>query len=180
MLDLETMGTQPGALLLSIGAVRFNPNDTSYVLDREAQFQKFHVGIEPTSAEAYGLTVEVNTALWWMHDDQQAARASLAALEQTDLATALEGFAQWAQLEPFDAIWGNSASFDCGLLSAAYAKVGMERPWKFWQERCYRTLKGLAPEVKVPELEGVPHNALYDATRQALHLQAIYRAYGVR
>lgn len=171
MLDLETMGTRPGALLLSIGAVRFNP------WGRELG-EKFHVGIEMQSAHASGMTIEASTLQWWMHDDRQPARTALEALEKIDLFTALEGFSMWCAEAPFDAIWGNSAAFDCGLLKAAYELTGIETPWKFWHERCYRTLRGVAPEVSIPATEGVAHDALADAVRQAAHTQAIYRAFG--
>ena len=65
-------------------------------------------------------------------------------------------------------IWGNGSDFDNTILLAAYDATFIEAPWKFWNNRCYRTLKGLAPEVKLTRI-GIYHNALDDAKTQALH-----------
>ena len=178
MLDLETMGTRPGALLLSIGAVRFDPYAPfDPTAPDETKFERFHVGITMESCTLFDLTIEPGTLQWWMHTDRRSAWEELEMLEKVDLPTALDAFSQWLGQTPFDAIWGNSASFDCGLLLAAYQKVGLDAPWKFWHERCYRTLRSLAPQVAIPQTAGTAHNALADAIREAAHTQAIYRWY---
>jgi len=50
----------------------------------------------------------------------------------------------------------------------------MERPWYFWNDRCYRTMKSLYPQIPM-ERDGVHHNALDDAISQARHLMAILK-----
>jgi exodeoxyribonuclease VIII len=45
-------------------------------------------------------------------------------------------------------------------------------PWNFWDDRCYRTVKRFAPDIKM-NFSGVKHHALADARHQALHLQRI-------
>ncbi len=169
MVDLETMGRFPGAALLSIGAVRFDPYDV------EAPIDRFHVGIALASNKTLGLEFDPETIAWWMHDDRQPARSSLEALEKVDIHTALFAFAEWCAQAPVTGIWGNAASFDCGLLAAAYRKAMIDVPWEFWQERCYRTVKNLLT-VPLPPREGPAHNALADALVQAQHLQQLYRA----
>jgi exodeoxyribonuclease VIII len=44
--------------------------------------------------------------------------------------------------------------------------------WEFWKDKCYRTVKGMYPDVKM-ERSGTHHNALDDAFYQTLHLIAI-------
>jgi 3' exoribonuclease, RNase T-like len=173
MLDIETMGTTPGSAILSIGATRFDPRAADKGVER------FHVGIDLESSQSWGFTFGASTVQWWLHDDRAAARTAMANLEKVDVTTALEGFGLWVRQDPLEGIWGNAASFDCGLLRAAYEKIGMDVPWRFWQERCYRTLKGIANVPIPPAEEGVAHDALFDATRQAAHLCTIYNALGL-
>ena len=67
-----------------------------------------------------------------------------------------------------EGVWGNGASFDNVLLATAYKRLGMETPWPFWKDRCFRTMKNVC---KVDHsFEGTAHNALDDARSQAQHL----------
>ena len=45
-------------------------------------------------------------------------------------------------------VWGNGATFDNVILSNAFAACNIERPWSYKSDRCYRTLKSFAPDVK--------------------------------
>ena len=71
-------------------------------------------------------------------------------------------------------LWGNGASFDNAILSTAYELCELEtvQPWRFYNDRCYRTVKSLYPEVAMVRT-GTYHNALDDAESQALHLLAM-------
>jgi inhibitor of KinA sporulation pathway (predicted exonuclease) len=63
-------------------------------------------------------------------------------------------------------IWGNGANFDNPLLACAYEAVDVKPYYKFWNERCYRTVKNQYPDIKL-ERTGTYHNALDDARSQA-------------
>jgi hypothetical protein len=168
MLDIETLGRTPGAIVLSIGAVKFDP----YVLNsRESldTLDKFRVVIDPTT-DPQG-TMDPVTVQWWMHDDRQPARAQLHAHEAVDLYSALMGFAEWFG-ETSLPTWGNSAAFDNAILRAAFERSHIACPFMWWDDRCYRTIKALHKQYPIPEY-GVPHEALSDAVRQAWHLQTI-------
>ena len=165
MLDLETLSTANNALILSIGAVKFDPHG-------EGLDEKFHVAIDPHSAQAAGLHISASTVLWWMEPDRADARHELLKHTQVDLATALDGFATWMGA-PLP-VWGNGAAFDNVILRSAYEAIGLTCPWDFWDDRCYRTLKNLNLKVKL-ERSGTHHNALDDACTQAEHLQRMLR-----
>lgn len=168
MIDLETMGTLPGASILSIGAARFTLDPEEPIADT------FHVGIELESCEAYGLKPSSSTILWWMDAERAEARAAYAALPKVDLESALFEFSNWVGDNETTQFWGNSAAFDLGLLSHAYRLLRLPTPWPFWNERCYRTVKNLWP---VPmERVGTHHSALDDAISQAEHLRQIMQA----
>jgi exodeoxyribonuclease VIII len=161
MLDLETFGNGNDAVIASIGAVKFNETE---ILD------EFHVGVDPASCQALGLKMDASTIIWWLHPDRTEAREQLLALERVDLASALVGFNDWIG-EPLP-IWGNGSTFDNVILRSAYRAAGIEYPAPFWLDRCYRTVKALAPGIQLVR-EGTHHDACDDARCQAKHLQAI-------
>lgn len=158
MLDLETMGTSSNAAIIAIGAVRFDAT----VRD------KFYCAIDLSDCVKNGLEMNPDTVMWWMRQSD-AARAQFENPDH-DLVAALDAFRQWAGDDPI--IWGNGADFDNAILANAYKKTGQEPPWRFWNNRCYRTMKSLKPDIKM-ERTGTHHNALDDAASQAEHLMRI-------
>lgn len=165
MLDLETWGNGNKAVIVSIGACKFNGDEIT---------DQFHVGVDPASCQAFGLDVDADTILWWMDPQQDAARAEWLKLERIDLPSALLGFEMWAKTGPsIVSIWGNGATFDNVILRSACKATGIGYPVKFWQDQCYRTMKYLTPNCPM-QREGTLHNALDDAISQAKHLQRIW------
>ena len=164
MVDIETLGTAPGSVIVSIGAVKFGNGGI------QSQFIRH---IHPASCERAGLTCDAATALWWLKQSEDA-RGALLTNQKTavQLEQALLDFMAWLN-ELGDIrqrfIWGNGASFDCTVLAAAYRACHISLPWRYSGERCYRTVKALHPEVPM-ERQGTHHDALDDATSQALHL----------
>ena len=159
MLDLETLSTEPNAAIVAIGAAKF---------DAAGVHSKFYVCIDPTDSERYGRHISASTVQWWMHSDRDVARDQAFLQDNIDLYSALDGFSQWFGAESMP-VWGNGAGFDNVLLSSSYKAVGFDQPWKFWDDRCYRTIKNLAPSIEL-ERVGTYHNAVDDAESQALHL----------
>ncbi len=90
--------------------------------------------------------------------------------------TAIHQLSEWIS-HHFDKdvvkIWGNGADFDNVILTSAYKRNDLELPWRYTNNRCYRTLKSLYPEIKL-ERSGTHHNALDDAISQANHLMSIF------
>lgn len=163
MLDIETLGTRNDAAILSIGAVKFNPF-TRTISD------SFYVAIDPESCVSLGLTTDIKTIMWWMADDRTSARVQMMSESRVNLPEALYGFVDWfGEDKP---VWGNGATFDNVLISSAFTACAIDRPWKYWNDRCYRTLKAMAPHAKLAR-EGTYHNALDDAISQAKHMQKI-------
>lgn len=159
MIDLETMGNGSFAAIVSIGAVEFTEDG----LGRE-----FYENVELESSTKYGMQIEPATVLWWMQQDDDA-RNALRGYRAT-LPEALERLTGYlVQIGGANDIclWGNGATFDNVILRNAYKLVGMEAPWGFWNDRCYRTLKAMNKSVAVPGRGGVHHHALDDAKYQA-------------
>jgi exodeoxyribonuclease VIII len=176
MIDLETWSTQPNALIVSIGACVFDPKGSDVG-------ERFHVAIEPRSMP--GRHIDTSTILWWMSAEHTAAREAWLAERKVDAYSALTGLSRWVRDQQIAAesteevkVWGNGAAFDNVILASAYRDLGIEPFWSYWNDRCYRTLKALAPQVRI-QRSGTHHNSLDDAVDQARHLQRIRSVLGL-
>lgn len=162
MLDLETLGNGPNSVILSIGGVKFGPNGLG---------EEFYRVVDAQSCIDSGLQMDVSTILWWMEQGDEA-RAEFKR-KGANLGAALLDFRQFCGGGSDDLrVWGDGAAFDNAILANAYKKTNIERPWKFWNDRCYRTAKNLFPDVPFVRV-GTGHNALDDAKSQAQHLISI-------
>lgn len=166
MIDLETLGTVADAVILSIGAVKFDLNSDS--MDDAA----FYASISLDSNQEAGRKFSEDTVLWWLSQSEEA-RAVFHEPKQS-LGGALEDFCLWFGDAKF--IWSNGADFDIPMINHALRSFGMDAPWDFWNARCVRTYKNL-PGTKDIKVAANPlkHNALQDAITQVHLVQAIQR-----
>ena len=193
MLDLETLGKGSHAAIWTIGAVKFDPMHCAETIEELMDTtEKFHVRVTMESAFARG-RADHSTIKWWMQTLQNEPRENILKMPQVDLIEALDGFKEWFGItsESFDGeggkewikddkpVWGNGATFDNVILSNAFAACNIERPWSYKSDRCYRTFKSLAPDVKPIDV-GVAHGALDDALAQAWHMQRIVKHLGLK
>ena len=172
MLDLETFGNTTESVIVAIGAVKFEPHANTRRYPAKLDDDGFYVNVCPRDCQNYGLEISADTVLWWL-DQSAEAREAITKPEKIPLKDALSQFSDWL---PDDAVvWGNGSDFDNALLARAYEKTGLKVPWSFRNNRCYRTIKNLLPNIKI-QREGNHHNALDDAKSQALHLTTILRS----
>lgn len=160
MLDLETLDSGSTAAVVSIGAIAFNR-------DQVFKDDTFYAAIDMEDAAKYG-TISAATMRWWLQQSDPARDKLITGVEK--LSVALERFAGYVR--GADGVWGFGATFDNVILRNAYNKVGFACPWHYRQDRCFRTLSQLVPVVW-PGRVGVHHNALDDATTQAIVAQQI-------
>ena len=163
MLDLETMGNGPQAAIAAIGAVEFD-------LDAGELGEQFYTVVDLESSVEAGGLMDASTVLWWMQQSDEAR--SVFSRPGERIAHALGLFSIWLRScgdQDEVRVWGNSSAFDNVVLAEAYRRSGFVAPWSWWNNRCYRTVKKLHPEIEM-ERTGVHHNALDDAVSQARHL----------
>ena len=164
MLDIETLGTDPGAAILSIGAVAFDENGPTGAT--------FHRQIRLTSCQTAGLEIDAETLAWWL-DQDDAAKGVLTGGE--DLETVLGEFIEWYRDYNPSEVWANSPSFDCAILEAAFEAVGRREPWTYYEQRDVRTIRNLPAAVAL-DRTGIEHDALDDAMHQAREVAATLEA----
>ncbi len=172
MIDTETMGKNPDAAVVSIGAVFF---DLQTCTLGPTFLQTIHLG----SAVAHGGTMDAGTVLWWLRQPEEARHGVCFGGRAIDVV--LGEFAAWivqtcrlSDARP----WGNSDFFDIPKVESAYTRLGMTVPWYWTNVRDFRTVRNLNPQVAYdPKAKGDgAHNALVDAQFQAEHLFAIKRS----
>ena len=161
MLDLETMSVRSNASIASIGAVKFEVG--TGIVD------KFYRTIDLRTCKAVGLHVDPETVGWWNKQSKEARQALLK--DNVSLNQALDDFTEWFGRSSLPT-WGNGAGFDSVIMENAFAACNMKRPWRPWEDRCYRTIKSII-QVPADERQGVYHNALDDALHQTRHLLKI-------
>jgi len=166
MIDLETMGTRPTAPIVSIGAVAF---------DATGIHDKFYANVDLTSAVAAGGILDPSTVMWWMSQSDESRAALLVKDDQYSVVGALSALSAWGDWGKVAGVWGNGATFDNVILRETYYRAAVPCPWPFWNDRCYRTIKTIYPNVELVR-SGTHHNALDDARTQAEHLIEINAA----
>lgn len=170
MLDIETLGTDPGNdVILSMAAVKF---------DSEAIYEgdTFYEEISTKSCNEYDMGNEdEDTKDWWENNEATYTR------DGRPLPEVLRKFSKWTPNGSYY-LWSKGPSFDCAFIQKAYNKCESvdKKPWKFWNERDVRTREytfelnhnGSSPEPD--SLEGTDHDPVYDVKKQALGVQISY------
>ncbi len=181
ILDLETLGIDKDAHIVSIGAVKFNldgNDDFLNLASASAKDRQFYVELRLDELNG---DIDGRTLSWWFQQNAEARKTFLPNSDQVRLPVALLKFNTF--VETGQNIWGNGATFDNVIIKDAYNRVGgVEPKWNFRQDLDVRTIQYLALK-KVPDLYtdefkklGVEHHALSDAIREVLLIQRCYRA----
>ncbi len=177
MVDLETMGKKPGAPIVSMGAVFFDP--ASGKIGAE-----YYQVISLESSMSFGARPDASTILWWLKQSPEA-RSAIVVDDTVGLVEALEQFLDFIAENAANGsknvqLWGNGSSFDCSLLEEAFELADTPFPIPHWNYRDVRTVVelgkavGLNSRYDIP-FEGDQHNALADARHQVKYVSAIWQ-----
>lgn len=169
MVDLETLSNTSNALIVAIGAVRFD--------GRQVSNDKFYTIINAKSAQRVGGHIDAGTVMWWLQQSEKA-RTAILSQDALPIEAGLKAFAEWIRKSPLQGIWGNGSDFDNVILRSAYESINWVAPWAYGQNRCYRTIKNLNHGIPFVH-GGTAHDALEDAVAQAKHLCEILTKLGI-
>ena len=171
MVDIESMGNTSNSAIISIGAVKFD-------ISTGKTGDEFYTIIDLQSCLDIGLTMDASTVLWWMQQSDEARKEFTK--EAVPIEKALEDFSKFFNDANYE-VWGNSARFDLGLLNDAYNKLKKPIPWKYYNERCVRTLvsfnRTIKKEYPVPENT---HNAIIDCYYQIGYCSQIWKTLKIK
>ncbi|EOZ6513901.1 3'-5' exoribonuclease [Escherichia coli] len=171
MIDLETMGKNPDAPIISIGAIFFDPQTG----DMGPEFSK------TIDLETAGGVIDRDTIKWWLKQSREAQSAIMTdEIPLDDALLQLREFIDENSGEFFVQVWGNGANFDNTILRRSYERQGIPCPWRYYNDRDVRTIVELGKAIDfdartdIP-FEGERHNALDDARYQAKYVSAIWQ-----
>ncbi|CAK1206122.1 TPA: exonuclease [Escherichia coli] len=171
MIDLETMGKNPDAPIISIGAIFFDPQTG----DVGPEFSK------TIDLETAGGVIDRDTIKWWLKQSREAQSAIMTdEIPLDDALLQLREFIDENSGEFFVQVWGNGANFDNTILRRSYERQGITCPWRYYNDRDVRTIvelgKAIDFDARTPiPFEGERHNALDDARYQAKYVSAIWQ-----
>jgi hypothetical protein len=169
MVDLETMAVSPNAVILTLGAVHFNPYGTGYS-------DKIYFRINIDDQDALNREVDPSTLDWWSKQDPTIMEEAFSSDNRLPLVDAIDQFHKFAW--GCSAFWAHGSCFDIVILENIYRQLGKPVPWNYWQIRDTRTLFDLGFDPDMPK--GGKHDALEDAIRQAVGVQNMYRKLNIR
>ncbi|EOX1157344.1 3'-5' exoribonuclease [Escherichia coli] len=171
MIDLETMGKNPDAPIISIGAIFFDPQTG----DMGPEFSK------TIDLETAGGVIDRGTIKWWLKQSREAQSAIMTdEIPLDDALLQLREFIDENSGEFFVQVWGNGANFDNTILRRSYERQGIPCPWRYYNDRDVRTIVELGKAIDFDARTAIPfkgerHNALDDARYQAKYVSAIWQ-----
>ncbi len=162
-IDLETLGRDHDAQVLSIGAC-------SELSDLE-----FYVEIEIGAYDSRIFRRERATEEWWaeqggFHPTTDAPVPPGTAVHRLITEYFDPLYKQYEEVE----VWANSPSFDLAMLRYHFRHFVLACPWEYWQEQDFRTVRRLGKFLRLPVARGTaPHHALLDARQQCNYVEAV-------
>lgn len=173
MLDLETLDTAPTAVVLSLGAVPFDPYGHVMGPPFYVEFTNF---LEQQTA--VGRTISPSTVIWWMGQDakaRQVFQSKESSPERCSPLWGLHAFADFLKANPIQNVWAKDPDFDVVILRSLYQTNAPDLvfPFKYSAGRSVRTIEAM-PFARLRDKPPVAHNALEDAVAQAKAVQEAF------
>ena len=168
MIDIESLDTSPNCVILTIGAVRFDPRGMGVVEKLE---------LRPTieeQTEKYNRVVNEDTLRWWSTQSEAAMEEAMGDRDRISFRECMETLYKFCWNRR--AVWSNGAGFDVVAMESAWRQLDMRIPWPYYTVRDTRTLYEIAgvslKDAKYKTM--TTHKAVEDAEHQALVVQDAY------
>ena len=172
MLDLETLSTRPNSVILTIGAVKFDPFGNTIDVDHGLYYR-----VNVDEQLALDRHVLESTVEWWGKQDPEVREEALGEHDRVSLDTMTSSLNRF--LVGVENIWAQGPVFDIAILENLYFQLSKPTPWQFWQICDSRTLFKVHGDPRDKNRQSA-HNALMDCYYQADAVQQIYRTVGVK
>ena len=173
MIDLETLGVEPDSVVMTLGAIKFDPFSNS-----EPHTPLYLRGDVEEQSEQYGRSIDNNTLTWWSKQSQSVQDEAFGENQERVLVKEmLRQLNKWCV--GLDYIWCQGPTFDFVILQDLYKNAQKPTPWNYWQIRDSRTLFSMMPSDPRKDIQEELHNALADCYYQAKCVQKSYKHFGV-
>lgn len=174
MIDIETLATGPGAVVLTIGAIKFDPfaDDRGSVdlANKKINMDVFYRRIDPDSFTWPEAFIHEGTLEWWSKQTPEVRKEAFTEVDRVSMKQAMLELYRWSGA--FNNAWANGPAFDMVILESHAKALERGVPWKYWQVRDTRTIYGLTEHERPnPAL----HHAAWDCWSQIVALQSCFR-----
>ncbi len=166
MLDMETLSTTTSTVILTIGAVVFDPMSNGIIDSIELRPEM------EEQTDVYNRTIDESTLEWWGKQSPDAINEAMGDHGRIPYREAMEKLAKYCWNK--DAIWSNGSVFDIMIAEHAFQQLGINTPWQFWKIRDCRTIYDLTG-ISIKTGHVTEHKAVEDAIWQVKVLQQGYR-----
>jgi hypothetical protein len=172
MIDIETLATSPDAVILSVGACKFDPYTSKMPYERRLW--------KPCLEEQFdmGRAVCDSTVDWWIKQDREIFERALTGEGRIPLKEFFGYLNKY--LVGVDKIWCQGPQFDMVILENIYTMAEHHRGWAYWQICDSRTIFNMMPVDPRKEIQQELHDAAADAYYQAMCVQKTYKHFGVQ
>jgi len=172
MVDLETLGTTQDAVVLTIGAAKFNPFNTDEPVD------KLYLKLDTSGQVEKGRIIDDGTLKWWGTQSEEVRNDTFSEHDRVDVKDGLLALNEW--FDGVSKIWCQGPSFDFPMLGHLYRHYDMQQPWKFWNEKDSRTVTGLIPDDIKSKIDFQAHNAIEDVIAQCKCVQYVFNVLDIQ
>jgi hypothetical protein len=168
MLDIETLGLDSTAVVLSIGVTKFTLNEAAPLIGDSMLWT-------PNLAEQFakGRNVNHSTLDFWRKQPDAAKASWLYPSKPEPVHTALTELSQFISSDYEVMMWANGITFDFGIMASLYHDFEIQVPWKYNAVRDARTIYRVLPKIRTrPEgsEQGPEHDPVADCIFQIWNL----------
>lgn len=169
-IDLETLGTDDDAVVLSAGMVLFNHTGIFSQHD-------YYVRL-PLDEQLGKRSVTASTLEWWMLQPDEA-RSAVFGKDTNGHRCTIDQL--WHDIDTMfricdvQRVWARGTHFDLTILGSLFKQRGAPTPWKYNAPRDSRTILDVLPPELLPKRSGIAHHALDDARYEAQCIIAAQR-----
>ena len=173
MNDLETLSVEPDAVVMTIGACKFDP----YTDSEPTHPLYLRCDVEEQS-EQYGRRIDDDTIAWWGRQSQEIQDEAFGDHDRVTLDEMTRHFNRWCV--GVDYLWCQGPTFVFTILQDLYKNIEKPAPWHYWQIRDSRTLFSLMPRDPRKDIQEQLHNALADCYFQAKCVQTTFKHFSIQ
>ena len=167
MIDIETLGTEPDCVVLSVGAVKFDPY----------QFTTPHAKTlwRPSADEQMTAERSVleDTLQWWAKQPEHIQAEAFTEDNRVSLDAFFKDLNKY--LVGVDKIWCQGPQFDMVILENLFKQFDHHTNWAFWQIMDCRTIFNMMPVDPRKAIQQNLHSADEDAYYQAICVQGVFQ-----
>lgn len=170
MIDIETLSIKPNAVVLTLGAVQFDP--FNHV---EHYFSEKYFRFDIDEQIELGRDVNEETVEWWGKQSDESRVEALS--DEGRVVFDVYSKELTKLVVQSKRIWAQGPVFDMGILENLYRQKSTPIPWQYYNVRDSRTLLKALGDSRNAGTKA--HNALEDCKEQIRAIKRVVAKYGL-